>query len=133
MFSMINNLEFVNDRYASFMAEWDLSGKLLNRIPLLNRLKLREVIGFKALYGHLTSRNNPFAERNAGSDVLFEMPSREGVTIVHPMSSTPYMELNVGLHNIFKIIRIDYVRRLNYLNYPGVKKHGVRFCVEFDF
>ena len=133
MFSMINNLEFVNDRYASFMVEWDLSGKLLNRIPLLNRLKLREVIGFKALYGHLTSRNNPFAERNAGSDVLFEMPSREGVTIVHPMSSTPYMELNVGLHNIFKIIRIDYVRRLNYLNYPGVKKHGVRFCVELDF
>lgn len=133
MFSMINNLEFVNDRYASFMVEWDLSGKLLNRIPLLNRLKLREVIGFKALYGHLTSRNNPFAERNAGSDVLFEMPSREGVTIVHPMSSTPYMELNVGLHNIFKIIRVDYVRRLNYLHYPGVKKHGVRFCVEFDF
>ncbi len=133
MFSMINNLEFVNDRYASAMFEWDLSGKLLNRVPLLKKLKLREVIGFKALYGHLSSRNNPLAERNAGSDQLFYMPSRDGVSIVHPMSSTPYMEFNVGLHNILKVIRIDYVRRLNYLNYAGVKKHGVRFCLDFDF
>ena len=133
MFSMINNLEFVNDRYASFMAEWDLSGKLLNRIPLLKHLKLREIVGFKALYGSLSERNNPVAQRNAGSDVLFEMPSRGGVSIVHQMSNSPYMEFNVGLHNIFKVIRIDYVRRLNYLNYPGVKKHGVRFCLDFDF
>ena len=133
MFSMINNLEFVNDRYASFMAEWDLSGKVLNRIPLLKHLKLREVIGFKALYGHLSSKNDPFAPRNAMSDVLFEMPSREGACIVHPMNSVPYMEMNIGLHNILKVIRIDYVRRLNYLHYPGVKKHGVRFCLDFDF
>ncbi len=133
MFSMINNLEFVNDRYASAIVEWDLSGKILNRIPLINRLKLREVIGFKALYGHLSARNDPLAERNLGSHALFEMPSRDGVSIVHQMSSTPYMEFNVGLHNIFKIIRVDYVRRLNYLHYPGVKKHGVRFCVELDF
>lgn len=131
MFSMINNLEFINDRYVSFDAEWDLSGKLLNRIPLIKHLKLREVIGFKALYGHLTDRNNP--DMNPGAHDLFEFPSRNGECIVHPMGSTPYMELNVGLHNILKIIRIDYVRRLNYLNYPGVKKHGVRFCIDFDF
>ena len=133
MFSMINNLEFVNDRYVSFMAEWDLSGKLLNRIPLIKHLKWREVIGFKTLYGHLSAKNNPLAARNAGSNILFEMPSRNGETIVHEMSGIPYMELNVGLHNIFKIIRIDYVRRLNYTHYPGVKKHGFRFCLEFDF
>lgn len=130
MFSMINNLEFINDRYASLMVEWDLSGKLLNRIPLIKRLKLREVVGFKALYGHLTSRNDPMS---ASTSSLFEFPSREGVPIVHPMTSTPYMEFNVGLHNILKIIRVDYVRRLNYLHYPGVKKHGFRFCVELDF
>ena len=131
MFSMINNLEFINDRYASLNVEWDLSGKLLNRIPLIKHLKLREVIGFKALYGHLTDRNNPAL--HPGAHDLFEFPSRNGECIVHPMGSTPYMELNVGLHNILKIIRIDYVRRLNYLNYPGVKKHGVRFCIDFDF
>ena len=131
MFSMINNMEFINDRYASLNVEWDLSGKLLNRIPLLKHLKLREVIGFKALYGHLSDRNNP--DMNPGAHDLFEFPSRNGECIVHPMGNVPYMELNVGLHNILKFIRIDYVRRLNYLNYPGVKKHGVRFCIDFDF
>ena len=131
MFSMINNMEFINDRYASLDVEWDLSGKILNRVPLIKRLKLREVIGIKGLYGYLSHRNDP--AYNPGSHDLFEFPQRDGECIVHPMDNTPYLELNVGLHNIFKIIRIDYVRRLNYLDYPGVKKHGVRFCMEFDF
>ena len=131
MFNMIQNLEFVNDRYASLQVQWDLSGKLLNRIPLLKSLKLREVIGFKMLYGHLSSKNNP--DLHPGDHDLFYMPSLHGQSIVHPMSHTPYMEFSVGLHNILKCIRIDYVRRLNYLNYPGVKKHGVRACFQFDF
>ena len=159
MFCMINNLEFIGDRYLSFQVEWDLSGKLLNRIPLLKKLKWREVIGFKMLYSHLTTRNDPrrhlFPVSGAASDFsdssfdipassfpeayttdapeLFFMPSRDGESIVHPMSAVPYMELNVGLHNIFKIFRVDYVRRLNYLDYPGVKKNGVRFAFQFDF
>ncbi|MBO4802698.1 MAG: carboxypeptidase-like regulatory domain-containing protein [Bacteroidaceae bacterium] len=131
MFCMINNLEFINDRYLSFMAEWDLSGKILNRVPLIKKLKLREIVGFKMLYGHLTDKNNPAL--HPGDDVLYEFPSRDGVSIVHPMTDTPYMELNVGLHNILKIIRVDYVRRLNYLDYPDVKKHGWRFAIQFDF
>lgn len=131
MFCMINNLEFVNDRYLSFQAEWDLSGKLFNRIPLLKKLKLREVIGFKALYGHLSDKNNPAL--HPGDHDLFEMPSRDGQTIVHEMGNVPYMELNVGIHNILKVLRIDYVYRINYHDFPGVKKHGVRFALEFDF
>lgn len=131
MFNMIHNMEFVNDRYLSLQAEWDLSGKLFNRIPLLKALKLREVVGFRMLYGHLTSKNNPAL--NPGDHDLFYMPSSEGESIVHPMSHTPYMEFNIGIHNILKCIRIDYVRRLNYLGYPGVKKHGVRACLQFDF
>lgn len=132
MFQMIENMEFINDRYASFGVEWDLSGKLLNRIPLLNKLKLREVIGFRMLYGHLTSKNDPFNPDNANDPYLFEFPSRNGECIVHSMSNTPYMELNVGLHNILKIIRIDYVYRINY-HFPGTKKHGVRLGFQFNF
>ena len=61
------------------------------------------------------------------------MPSRDGQTIVHEMGNVPYMELNVGIHNILKVLRIDYVYRINYHDFPGVKKHGVRFALEFDF
>ncbi len=131
MFNMINNLEFMNDRFVSLSVQWDLSGKLFNRIPLLKRLKLREVIGFKTLYGKLTDKNNPYLQGTA--DDLFEFPSRHGETTSFVMGDTPYMELNVGIHNIFKILRVDYVRRLNYLNLPNVKKNGVRFVLQFDF
>lgn len=131
MFNMINNMEFINDRFVSLDVQWDLSGKLLNRIPLIKRLKWREVIGFKALYGHLTDKNNPNMRPEAND--LYEFPSRNGNTTSFVMSNTPYMELNVGLHNIFKILRVDYVRRLNYHNLPNVKKNGVRLSLQFDF
>ena len=129
MFNMINNMEFMSDRFVSLSVQWDLSGKLFNRIPLLKRLKWREVIGFKTLYGDLTDKNNPY---KGGGD-LFEFPSRDGVPTSFAMGKTPYMELNVGIHNIFKFIRVDYVRRLNYLGLPNVKKNGVRFVLQFDF
>ncbi len=130
MFCMINEMEFITDRHLSLMAEWNLNGKLLNRIPLINRLKWREVIGFKAYWGHLTDKNNPAL--HPGSSALYAFPVRDGECIVHPLSAVPYMEANIGLHNIFKIIRIDYVYRINY-HLPGVKRHGVRFCLQFDF
>lgn len=131
MFNMINNMEFMNDRFVSLDFQWDMSGKLFNRIPLLKHLKWREVIGFKALYGALTDKNNPF--RQDGGSELFEFPARGGQPTSFVMGDTPYMELNVGIHNIFKILRVDYVRRLNYLDMPNVKKHGVRFVLQFDF
>ena len=131
MFNMINNMEFLNDRFVSLALQWDLSGKLFNRIPLLKRLKWREVVGFKTLYGTLTDKNNPYAAGGQGD--LFEFPSRNGMPTSFVMGDAPYMELNVGVHNIFKILRIDYVRRLNYLNLPNVKKNGVRFVLQFDF
>ena len=95
------------------------------------QLKWREVIGFKTLYGTLTDKNNPFKKGNQSD--LFEFPSRNGQPTSFVMGDTPYMELNVGIHNIFKILRVDYVRRLNYLNAPNAKKNGVRFVLQFDF
>ncbi|MBQ7443105.1 MAG: carboxypeptidase-like regulatory domain-containing protein [Bacteroidaceae bacterium] len=138
MFALIGNLEFLNDRYVSLGLEWDLSGKLFNRIPLLKRLHLREVVGFRALYGHLTDKNTPThaylgaASHDAADEGLMLFPQTDGQTIVHPMGNTPYMELNVGIHNILKCIRIDYVRRLNY-HFPGTKRNGVRFGLYFNF
>ena len=131
MFNMINNMEFMSDRFVSLSVQWDLSGKLFNCIPLLKHLKWREVIGFKTLYGDLTDKNNPYKQA-PGSD-LFLFPSRNGAPTSFAMGKTPYMELNVGEHNIFKFLRVDYVRRLNYLGLPNVKKNGVRFVLQFDF
>ena len=131
-FNLINNMEFLNDRYASLDVSWDLNGKIFNRIPLLKKLKWREAIGFKMLYGHLTDKNNPM--KHPGDSELFLFPPRDGRPTSFVMDpKTPYMECSVGIHNIFKILHIDYVRRLNYLDHPDANKWGVRFMVMMTF
>ena len=131
-FNLINNMEFLNDRYASLDVSWDLNGKIFNRIPLLKKLKWREAIGFKMLYGHLTDKNNPM--KHPGDSELFLFPTRDGRPTSFVMDpKTPYMECSVGIHNIFKILHIDYVRRLNYLDHPDANKWGVRFMLMMTF
>lgn len=128
-FNLINNMEFLNDRYASIDMSWDLNGKIFNRIPLLKKLKWREWLGVKCLWGTLSDRNNPALAQNSGDDMLMQFP--EGSFIMD--KNRPYVELIAGIHNIFKIVHIQYVRRLNYLNLPTANKHGVRIMMRLTF
>ena len=127
-FSMMKNMEFLTDRYAFGSVAWDMNGKLLNRIPLIKKLKWREYISVKGMWGTLTDKNNPFLERNRADNTLFQFPN--GARVMD--KKTPYWEVTVGVHNIFKLIAIDYVRRMNY-NRPGIKKNGIRFGFMLSF
>ena len=137
-FNLIDNMEFLNDRYVSFMYSWDLNGKILNRIPLIKRLKWREYIGCNVLWGTLSSKNNPYLAKNAGSHRLLYFPGtfNEGGMFT-PQSKvmdrkTPYVEVVAGIHNIFKLFHIEYVRRLTYLD--NCKENwGIRGMVRLTF
>lgn len=122
-FHMMNALEFVTDQYVSFNATYYLKGWILNRIPGIKWLCLREVLSFNMIYGGLTDKNNPTLTPG-----LFLLPDG-----TQPLGSTPYMECSVGLENIFKILRIDYYRRLTYLDHPDIKKGGIRIALRFTF
>lgn len=126
-FSMMRNMEFLNDRYAYWSISWDLNGKVLNRIPLIRHLKWREYISFKGMFGKLTDKNNPMV--NSADPLLFRFPAESHVMNSH----TPYMEVVAGVHNIFKFFGVDYVRRINYNNNPDVKKNGIRFSFSMSF
>ena len=128
-FNLINNMEFLNDRYASLDVKWDMSGKVFNRVPLLKHLKWREIIGAKMLWGDLTSKNNPFLEENQGSNVLMAFP--EGCNVMDPKK--PYVEVIAGIHNIFRILQVEYVRRLSYNDLPTAHKHGIRMMLHLSF
>lgn len=128
-FNLINNMEFLNDRYASLDISWDMNGKLFNRIPLLKKLKWREYLGVKCLWGNLTDKNNPFLPQNAGDATLMLFP--EGCTVMNP--HRPYVEIVAGVHNIFKILHVEYVRRINYISLPKVHRDGIRLMMRVTF
>lgn len=141
-FELISNLEFLNDRYAQAMIEWDLCGKIFNRIPLLKKLQWREFVGLNLLWGTLSDKNNP-ATSNYTDGELFYFPGHyekdemgnpyyESNTVIMDKKQ-PYMELRLGVHNIFKLFHIEYVRRLSYQNNPGVNKWGIRFKFRMQF
>lgn len=128
-FSMINDMEFLHDRYASLYLGWDMKGKVFNRIPLLRRLKWREFIGFKMIVADLSDKNNPNIEENKGNSRLMYFPDNTSVM----KSSRPYMEATIGVHNIFKILHVQYVRRLSYTDLPTASENGIRFLFNFTF
>ena len=137
-FNLIDNMEFLNDRYASLMFSWDMNGKILNRIPLIRRLKWREYIGCNVLWGTLSSKNNPYLTKNQYDPRLLHFPGRfdtEGnfTPLSHVMDKkNPYVEVIVGIHNIFKIFHIEYVHRLNYIT-PDTQRWGIRGMFRMTF
>ncbi|SDH19910.1 CarboxypepD_reg-like domain-containing protein [Prevotella communis] len=126
-FSLINTMEFVNDRYVSLMLAWDMNGKILNRIPLAKKLYWREYLGVRMLWGDLSDKNNP--EKNPGNPRLMYFP--DGTNIMNP--NRPYMEMVVGVHNIFKFFRVEYVKRLTYKDLPSAPHWGMRYGVSLTF
>ena len=126
--SMMKNMEFMSDRYLFGSVAWDLSGKLLNRIPLVKRLKWREYFAVKGMWSTVTSKNDPTLQSNQSDRILFQFP--EGVGVMN--EKVPYWEVVVGVHNIFKFFGVDYVRRMNYHG-PGIHKNGVRFGFMMSF
>ena len=104
-FNTMQPMEFIMDQYVAFFATYHLKGWILNRVPLVNRLRLREVVGFNILYGGLSTKNDP-AHDPAG---LYRFPEN---TI--PFGTKPYMEYSVGVENILSFLRVDFVRRLTY-------------------
>ena len=138
-FNLINNMEFLNDRYASLDVSWNMQGKLFNRIPLIKKLKWREFIGIKCLWGQLSDKNNPFLAANSNDPILMKFPGHYRANGVYDYSShvldpkEPYIEVCAGIHNIFKLLHVEYVRRLNYNHLPTANKWGIRLMIRTVF
>ena len=116
-FNHMKYLEFASDRFVNVFAEYGMNGFILNKIWGIQKLNLRELLTFKMCYGQLSQNNSS----------IIAMP-------INTYSlTTPYMEAGVGITNFFKVIRIEYIWRLNYLDHPGVDKGGLFFRFQFEF
>lgn len=128
-YNLMNFMEFISDHHASWNIQYYMNGFLFNKIPLLNKLKLREVFSFKGVYGGLREQNNP----NYNEQVFNWQTNGQGQQTSFTFGKEPYMEASAGVANIFKVLRVDLVRRINYLQHPDAPKWGVRARIKFDF
>ena len=125
----MNFLEFVSDHYASLKIDYTLNGFLFNKIPLIKKLKWREYISLKTLYGGVRNENNPALH----SSLLQYPVDQHGTPETYTLSKRPYTEGSLGIGNIFKIFRVDLVERFDYLDHPNTSKFGIRAAALFDF
>lgn len=123
-FYLLNPLEFIHDEQISAELYYHAGGLILQRIPIIKRLNLREVFGIRGFYGRLSDKNNPFK-----NSTMIGFPEHS----IRTIDKKPYMEYNIGIENIFKFFRIDYVRRINYLDQPDIKNSGFRISLQFEF
>ncbi len=124
-FAMMSSMEFIYDQYAMIDIEHYMEGWILAKIPFVNKLKLREFWKFKIMASSLSDRNNPL--KNSGDEMLFTLPKNS-----HVMTE-PYMEASFGVYNILKLLQVEFVRRINYLNHPYADKWGFRFGLRVGF
>jgi hypothetical protein len=113
----MNLFEFVSDRYVSFSVVQHFEGFFLNKIPLMRKLKWREVALFKGVAGDLRNNHINLMDFPLGLQSL----------------DKPYYETGVGIENIFKILRIDALWRLSYRDNPNIQTFGIRGAVQFKF
>lgn len=124
-YSLMNPMEFAMDKYTSWDVTYWGNGILFNRLPIIKKAKLREVVCFKGIYGGINDRNKPELNEN-----LFRFPTDSDSRY---MGEKPYMEISAGIDNIFTILRVDYIWRLSYRDTPGADRSGVRIALHFTF
>lgn len=132
VFWLMNNMEFLTDQCVMAEIKYNMDGYLLGRIPLIKKLHWKEVFRFRCLYGSLSDKNNP--AKNGDNHDLFLFPTdKNGNTTSYTLDSKPYMEFCAGIHNILKFFKVEYVRRLNYLDHPNAQKWGINVGVGLYF
>lgn len=116
-YNLMNYYEFISDQYISLYYTHHFDGLFLNRIPLMRKLKFREVAFIQGVWGTLSKANKDFSKLPEGTFTL----------------EKPYIEAGVGIENILKIFRIDAIWRLSHLNNPNINKFALFFSFHFSF
>jgi len=127
-YNLMNFEEFVTDHWAGVDIDHYFNGFFFNKIPLLKRLKLREVVEAKVLFGGTRAENDP--DKNPDQ---MKFPTTNNVTSTFVLNGQPYIEASAGITNIFKVVRVDLVKRFTYLDHPQISSWGIRFRIKFDF
>lgn len=118
-FNVMNDYEFYSDHYLQWNFSHHFDGFFLNRIPGIRKLKLREVIHTRGVWGNVSSKNIAFNQLNNG--------------FIRPLGKVPYVEVGFGLENILKFIRWDVMWRVTHRDNPKAYNWMMTFGFNFNF
>lgn len=121
-FPQLNFYEFVTDTYTSAHVEHNFNGRLFSRIPFLKKYNLRAIVGLRGVWGDISEENKAIS--TTGNPVEFPL--------IAP-NNRIYYEYSFGVSNIFKILRLDFNFRGNYLDTPKARRFGVTGSFGFYF
>jgi hypothetical protein len=122
-YNTMNFFEFVSDEWVSVWLQYHAEGLVLNKLPLMRRLKWREVASAKAVVGGYDLKNDNILSRDFDYD---------GDGDIYTLDR-PFVEAAIGVENIFKVLRVDFIWRLSYLDHPDIVKYGIRAKLQVDF
>jgi hypothetical protein len=117
-FNMMKYYEFASDQYASVGLFHHFEGLLFNKVPLIKKLKWREVVTCKALWGSVNEKNM--------STLIFPQT-------LSALGNEPYVEVSAGVENIFKVFRIDALWRSTYHRQKTIENFGLKFGFQLAF
>lgn len=123
-FNLMNYLEFTSDRYASLRYEHNFGGLILNKIPLLRRLKWRSFALINTLAGSLSPQNAAIAPAVA--------PDGTRLRQLTTLGNVPYVEVAYGVENILKFLKVHFIHRVTYRDIPGARHFGVKISAKFS-
>ena len=118
-YNLMNYFEFASDEYVSLYATHHFNGLFFNRVPLLRKLKWREVVTVRSAWGKM--------DRPKHTEVLI-IPDN-----MYSLESKPYLEASVGVENIFTLLRVDFLYRMTHLDHPNIATFGIRMRIEIGF
>ena len=126
-YDLMNFFEFVADQTVELRYTQHFDGFLLNRIPLMRKLKWRMLAGTKMAYGSFNSTNyNIIPETDSdGNEVTDDFKTLN--------SGVPYVEVHYGIENILRFVRVDFIHRLTYLDSPNIPRWGIKGSLYFSF
>ncbi|WP_100613338.1 DUF5686 and carboxypeptidase-like regulatory domain-containing protein [Confluentibacter citreus] len=121
-FPQLDFYEFVSDTYTSFHLEHNFNGRIFSRIPFLRKYNLREIVSLRGVWGDISDANV----------ALSTTSNPNSIPLIAPNDKV-YYEYSFGIGNIFKVFRIDFNFRGNYLENENARKFGITGTFGFYF
>ena len=128
-FETMTPMEFVMDQHLMWDVVYYMNGLIFNRTPLLKKLKLREVLYCRGTWGSLSDKNNPAIDTSG--NIFFYPTDRSKAT--GTVMTEPFVEIGAGVENIFKLMSINWFKRMTYKNSPDVDQWGLRIAVHLQY